>query len=281
MFIDQDAVPTLVEVKRATNRELRRDVVGQMFDYAANAIRFWSVDDLEAAAERTHGRELNKVIKDHTAMPVEAFWSVTQENLRQGRVRLMFVADEIPVELQTIVEFVNESSREAEILAVEVRQYSGSTSTVLVPRLFGQTSVARHRRRLEGPGFQELFDRAPHEVQRAVRLLRDWAAEHEVTEVQTTRGLRLAMGDVHLMYVQPGNHSIQLTMKSIRSGDPDLAAELMAMLEGFSSRDSPLTNRHPQLPLVDVRDHWDRVRHDFLPAYLRGRLRHSARRPLW
>ncbi len=41
LFVDQDAVPTFVEVKRSTNRELRREVVAQMLDYAANAVAYW------------------------------------------------------------------------------------------------------------------------------------------------------------------------------------------------------------------------------------------------
>lgn len=39
LFVDQDAVPTLVEVKRSTDTRIRREVVGQMLDYAANGER--------------------------------------------------------------------------------------------------------------------------------------------------------------------------------------------------------------------------------------------------
>jgi len=39
LFLDQDAIPTFVEVKRSTDTRIRREVVGQMLDYAANAIR--------------------------------------------------------------------------------------------------------------------------------------------------------------------------------------------------------------------------------------------------
>ena len=39
LIVDQDAVPTLVEVKRASNPEIRRTVVGQMLEYAAHARR--------------------------------------------------------------------------------------------------------------------------------------------------------------------------------------------------------------------------------------------------
>lgn len=40
LFLDQHGVPTIVEVKRSTNREIRRQIVGQMLDYAANGVRY-------------------------------------------------------------------------------------------------------------------------------------------------------------------------------------------------------------------------------------------------
>ncbi|HEX8903569.1 MAG TPA: hypothetical protein VF771_01865 [Longimicrobiaceae bacterium] len=46
LFLDQDAVPTLVEVKRSTDTRIRREVVGQMLDYAANAVVYWPVEHL-------------------------------------------------------------------------------------------------------------------------------------------------------------------------------------------------------------------------------------------
>ncbi|MCA9150276.1 MAG: hypothetical protein KDA92_13290, partial [Planctomycetales bacterium] len=41
LFLDQDGIPTLVEVKRSTDTRIRREVVGQMLDYAANAVVYW------------------------------------------------------------------------------------------------------------------------------------------------------------------------------------------------------------------------------------------------
>ncbi|MFZ5786270.1 MAG: hypothetical protein ACOY3Y_07485, partial [Acidobacteriota bacterium] len=40
LFLDQDGIPTFVEVKRSSDTRIRREVVGQMFDYAANALRY-------------------------------------------------------------------------------------------------------------------------------------------------------------------------------------------------------------------------------------------------
>jgi hypothetical protein len=46
LFLDQDAVPTLVEVKRSSDTRIRREVVGQMLDYAANGVVYWPLEQL-------------------------------------------------------------------------------------------------------------------------------------------------------------------------------------------------------------------------------------------
>ena len=51
LFLDQDAIPTLVEVKRSTDTRIRREVIGQMLDYAANAVAYWPVEEIKAKFE--------------------------------------------------------------------------------------------------------------------------------------------------------------------------------------------------------------------------------------
>ena len=51
LFLDQDGVPTLVEVKRSSDTRIRREVVGQMLDYAANAVVYWPVESIQATFE--------------------------------------------------------------------------------------------------------------------------------------------------------------------------------------------------------------------------------------
>src|SRR5262245_45121462 len=48
LFLDQDAIPTLVEVKRSSDSRIRREVVGQVLDYAANAVVYWPIEILQA-----------------------------------------------------------------------------------------------------------------------------------------------------------------------------------------------------------------------------------------
>ena len=53
LIVDQDAVPTLVEVKRGTNPEIRRTIVGQMLEYASHAVSTWTGDELRRIFEET------------------------------------------------------------------------------------------------------------------------------------------------------------------------------------------------------------------------------------
>jgi hypothetical protein len=51
LFLDQDGVPTIVEVKRQSDTRIRREVVGQMLDYAANGVAYWPVEEIKSLFE--------------------------------------------------------------------------------------------------------------------------------------------------------------------------------------------------------------------------------------
>ena len=53
VFLDQEGVPTLVEIKRQSDSRIRREVVGQMLDYAANCLTYWSVETLKSSLKKT------------------------------------------------------------------------------------------------------------------------------------------------------------------------------------------------------------------------------------
>jgi hypothetical protein len=156
ILLDQDAVPTLVEVKRSSDTRIRREVVGQMLDYAANAVAYLPVDALRAAFEArciddhvdSEGELCGLLGAEHS---YDEFWQKVKTNLQAGRIRLVFVADEIPPELRRIVEFLNQQMDPAEVLAVEIRQYLGGTFRTLVPRVFGQTEQAQQKKGLARP----------------------------------------------------------------------------------------------------------------------------------
>ncbi len=155
LFLDQDAIPTFVEVKRGSDTRIRREVVGQMLDYAANAITYWPVERIRAqfdAACALRGDDPSIELEEFLGPDTnaEGFWDQAGLNLQAGRVRLLFVADLVPAPLRRIVEFLNQQMNPAEVLAVEIRQVvgesNGQTLQTLVPRVIGQTEAANQRR---------------------------------------------------------------------------------------------------------------------------------------
>ncbi len=61
-------------------------------------------------------------------------------------MRLLFVADEIPMHLQRIVEFLNKYMSPIEVLGVEIKQFEGSNLKTLVPRIVGQTVATQDKK---------------------------------------------------------------------------------------------------------------------------------------
>ncbi len=254
LLLDHRATPTLVEVKRSSDSRIRREVVGQMLEYAANATRYWPMDRIRTmAAARSGGadaldervrRLIDPAVGPDATVDVEAYWQRVEENLREGKLRLLFVADELPRELRRLVEFLNEHMPSIEVLGVEVRQYGGNSSLrALVPRVVGQTeralvgrSPAAPRVKLTEavflettpewalPLFQDLLRDA-----RSAGLSMTWA-----TRSLSIRGTDPSGQPVSLLYAFPrGKSGLGMPYLEIYLGyvaDPALAAELRAML---------------------------------------------------
>jgi len=151
LFLDQDGVPTLVEVKRSSDVRIRREVIGQMLDYAANASAYWPADQIQqlfeqrCEAEKQDPDEILAAFLQDDA-DADSFWQEVRTNLQAGRIRLVFAADVIPSALRRVVEFLNEQMAPAEVLALEVRQYVAEGLRAMVPRVFGQTGDALQRK---------------------------------------------------------------------------------------------------------------------------------------
>jgi hypothetical protein len=148
LFVDQEAVPTLVETKKASNREARRQVVAQMLDYASEAAITWSGDMLKGWFEQrceSSGLDAEQELaqfkpdlEDHGE-----FWQRAKENLRDGKVRLIFACDEIPSSLRRIIEFLNERMDPTSVLGLEVRRHHAEGVEIFSSTLVGATERAR------------------------------------------------------------------------------------------------------------------------------------------
>ena len=154
LIIDQDAVPTLVELKRGSNPEIRRTIIGQLLEYAAHASETWTADELRDAFERRAGAqgrdardELAALLQTDGEPDVDGFWEDVSTNLAAKRLRLLFVADDIPDPLARVVAFLNAQMPGIEVLAVEIKRFHGKSAQTLVPRVIGRTSASPGRSR--------------------------------------------------------------------------------------------------------------------------------------
>jgi len=194
LFVDQDGIPTLVEVKRQSDPRLRREVVGQVLDYASHA-RFWTGAFLNSRFEETCQKlgvspadRLEQFLAESDLEPA-AFWQKVQSKLHIGEMRLVFFADRVPPELQRIVEFLNEGMTRTEVLAIEVFRYQAEGFTTHIPRVIGVTAEAQDAKstsrqpakQWDEATFFEAAKTLPPAAQAAIRAVLDTARAAELT----------------------------------------------------------------------------------------------------
>ncbi|MBK6559960.1 hypothetical protein [Candidatus Amarobacter glycogenicus] len=158
-----------------------------MLDYAANGAVYWPVATLRAAFEAVADDPDGQIASAlGPGITSDSLWMNVETNLRAGKLRLVFLADEIPTELRRVVEFLN-GQMKAEVLAVEVKQYASPTNAVLrtlVARVYGRTEesadakgTTASKQWTEEMFFADMADKYPQGVDTAKRLL-TWAREN-------------------------------------------------------------------------------------------------------
>lgn len=126
LFVDQDGVPVLVEVKRAVDTRIRREVVAQVLDYTSCASG-WNVDALRQLFQETNCNN-ESILEQYDT---DEFWAAVATNLKAERFILVFAADKIPGRLQTIIDFLNRNLNGIRVYGVEIRQFLTNDSSLL------------------------------------------------------------------------------------------------------------------------------------------------------
>jgi hypothetical protein len=146
LFVDADGVPTLIEVKRSSDPRWRREVVGQMLDYAASFRASWSAERLEQTW-RNRCSDPDTILDGFLELTsfdgTEAFWDAVETNIRANRLRLVFVADRLSSPVVRIIEYLNEQMATTEVIGIEVRPYRNPgdpTFVAYVPTVRGRTT---------------------------------------------------------------------------------------------------------------------------------------------
>jgi len=282
LFIDHEGIPTIVEVKRSSNTQIRREIVGQMLDYAANGLRYWPVDNLRSDLVRRleQAGELDATLAADTLVRelvgpdfsrsddvVSEFWQRVDDNLSAGRLRLLFVADQIPSELLAVIEFLNDQLTRTEVLGVEVRQYVSGGDRLVTATVVGRTREAtRTKRQPDGIAFEDLVASASEPTREVGRRLAALAAQYGLVERRRPKSLvydDTSTGHRYFTWYA-GDEAVEFYLGPLADAGQAATAlrSRLAELVGH-----PVSSRHQWVRCAELLPKWDAFATEWLPKY--------------
>lgn len=132
--LDSEGTVTLVECKLAANPQVRREVIGQVLDYAS---RLWKmpVDAFETQwAVRTGESPFTSLGDDEGGIR-----RAVEANLAAARFRIVLAVDAINDDLRRIVEYLNAVTvPSTAVIAVEFLRVHDGPIEILTPRTYGE-----------------------------------------------------------------------------------------------------------------------------------------------
>lgn len=205
LYVSPAGLVTIVETKLWRNPEARREVVGQILDYAKE-LSSWDYENLDAAARASgHPDGLWGVVQGGSegVESEERFVDAVTRNLQAGRLLLVVAGDGIREGVERLADYVQEAPQSRFQLAlVELQLYDlEPDAQLVVPTVVGRTveieravvtvrttpgtdvsvsidlpspgaeGVGRRARLSEDDFFAELAAKAPDAVEEARRLL--------------------------------------------------------------------------------------------------------------
>ena len=207
LCIDKDSLLTIIETKLRKNREARREVMGQIIEYASYVSQ-WTADDVyrianeyfaksEKAPQNYRGKTLDVVMKEIIGdeFSEDDFRVKFGQNLRDGRIRLIIAVDELIEPLRAIVTFLNSHSN-FDILLLQVTDFGESKAKrVLVPLLFGYATKStdtsgRQTKQWNEAGFlTDTKDKCEPKVADTITKLYEFTRDH-ADEISWGRGTK-------------------------------------------------------------------------------------------
>ncbi len=147
LLLDQDATPTFVVCRDKSIGDDHRQLVASMFDQVTQGTSGWMGDTLRHLAEETAIKAGRSLADDLGALigpnnDAGAFWAAVDDKLGQRHLRLIFVDEEITSEFQQMLDFLNGTMSNVDVLAMEMKLYQAGSQIALVPRLVGNEKMA-------------------------------------------------------------------------------------------------------------------------------------------
>lgn len=245
-MVTASGLPVLVECKLWRNPEGRREVVGQILDYAKELSR-WTCSDLQREVSRRlkcEGNVLLELVRcaGHDVDEI-AFNDALTLNLRRGRFLLLIVGDGIRQGVETIAEYLQgHSGLHFTLGLVELPIFAAATGhRLVVPRVLAKTErivrtvidVPDGMAIIDGEEFADVEDGGPAgvgdaAVREALRLAR--RAERQEFWAAFLAGFRLddpeqqvprqsSAGNIALMMPAPRGSCWITIYRSVSSGN--------------------------------------------------------------
>jgi hypothetical protein len=240
--IDENGGITIIECKLATNPDIRRKVIGQVFEYAAY---LWQMtyDEFDSICSRTEKwgekrladvmREIMKGAGEEWSE--EIFRDEVSSSLAKGDFRLIIAVDALNDELRRIIEFLNSRGEVApRIYALELRQFATPQLQMLVPELFGPSPAVLGT---PPPPLGYHFEIADPTVRPKLQRLHDVLVSrfgliprstprtiaYSLPNIADSRGLWMAMWPRGLKPSTPDMIAVQISRQLVQyaGGDPD------------------------------------------------------------
>lgn len=163
LFVSPDGYLTIVETKLWRNPEARREVVGQIIDYAKELSK-WTFSDLDNAIisyNRLYNNSsdgLLTTVRKHTELDEsdeQFFADNISKNLKRGRFLLLIVGDGIRESVEDMIEYLSQSPQLHFTLAlIELQVFrlsQDNSSLIVIPQLVTRTKeITRAIVRIEG-----------------------------------------------------------------------------------------------------------------------------------
>ena len=146
VIVDSAGVIPIVECKRDSNSQSRREILGQVLDYAG---RLWQMDEQAFTSLWSSKHESGTGPADLLALDDTARAALA-DALANGRFRLVLALDALNDDLCRLVDFVNQHTADSlTLFAMEFRHWRHGTTRLLVPRAYGVEAAAAKERRAD------------------------------------------------------------------------------------------------------------------------------------
>ncbi len=157
LYINHFGKITLAEFKLWRNPQARREVIGQILDYAKD-LASWNYDDLQRQVSLAAGQMGNSpyalVRAQHPQLGEADFVDNVTRHLQRGEFLLLIIGDGIREDAAQIVDFVQHySGLHFNLALVEAALYRDSANALIVqPRILARTEIVQRIVVDAGPG---------------------------------------------------------------------------------------------------------------------------------